>query len=298
MNLLLVYSHQAEIIIVKCIIQGRNNVTRVESGTYDYDRIKNDSILLSVTLQTNHLSSDKPPFWVGQKFQFFHLIVLKFNASNRRIKFDLVKLYLPSDFQNSCQTLCSILFKGKRALEHQRITFFSYFNPERTVENIWQIKMAKYVSSNIVSNETPRREGDSRARKNFNLPIIFFQELEIFLVFHQYFYAGLLQADSNLHLLSHSNQHSQTKSAKSILLFYTFFKRCCLGGESSAGKPLNSQTGNVSLDPWEKQLTLFFIGAKYSIYLLWWLAWQKNLQREPKKEWYALVYVEKHMLCA
>ena len=44
-NLLLVQSHQAEIIIVKCLIQGRNNVTRVrvEPRPFDQGRRKNDS---------------------------------------------------------------------------------------------------------------------------------------------------------------------------------------------------------------------------------------------------------------
>ena len=59
LNLLLVRSHQAEIIIVKRLIQGRNNVTRVriEPRPFEQGRRKNDafthSIYLSVRLQLN-----------------------------------------------------------------------------------------------------------------------------------------------------------------------------------------------------------------------------------------------------
>ena len=51
LNLLLVWSHQAEIIIVKCLIQGRNNVTRVrvEPRSFDQGRRKNDAFTRSVT---------------------------------------------------------------------------------------------------------------------------------------------------------------------------------------------------------------------------------------------------------
>ena len=53
-NLLLVRSHQAEIIIVKRLIQGRNNVTRVrvEPRSCDRGRRKNDAFTLSATLPT------------------------------------------------------------------------------------------------------------------------------------------------------------------------------------------------------------------------------------------------------
>ena len=55
LNLLLVRSHQAEIIIVKRLIQGRNNVTRVgvEPRSCDQSRRKNDAFTLSATLSTN-----------------------------------------------------------------------------------------------------------------------------------------------------------------------------------------------------------------------------------------------------
>ena len=51
-NLLLVRSHQAEIIIVKRLIQGRNNVTRVwvELMICDQSRRKNDAFTHSATL--------------------------------------------------------------------------------------------------------------------------------------------------------------------------------------------------------------------------------------------------------
>ena len=52
LNLLLVQSHQAEIIIVKRLIQGRNNVTRVrvEPRPFDQGRRKNDALTHSATL--------------------------------------------------------------------------------------------------------------------------------------------------------------------------------------------------------------------------------------------------------
>ena len=55
LNLLLVRSHQAEIIIVKRLIQGRNSVTRVrvEPRSIDQGRRKNDPFTLSATLPTS-----------------------------------------------------------------------------------------------------------------------------------------------------------------------------------------------------------------------------------------------------
>ena len=52
LNLLLVRGHQAEIIIVKRLIQGRNNVTmvRVEPKSCDQGRGKNDTFTISATL--------------------------------------------------------------------------------------------------------------------------------------------------------------------------------------------------------------------------------------------------------
>ena len=54
LNLLLVRSHQAEIIIVKRLIQGRNNVTRVrvEPRSFDQGCRKNDAYTHSATLPT------------------------------------------------------------------------------------------------------------------------------------------------------------------------------------------------------------------------------------------------------
>ena len=53
-NLLLVRSHQAAIIIVKRLIQGCNNMTRVwfEARSCDQDRRKNDAFTHSATLPT------------------------------------------------------------------------------------------------------------------------------------------------------------------------------------------------------------------------------------------------------
>ena len=54
LNLLLVRSHQAKIIIVKRLIQERNNVTRVlvEPRSFDQGRRKNDTFTHSATLPT------------------------------------------------------------------------------------------------------------------------------------------------------------------------------------------------------------------------------------------------------
>ena len=56
LNLLLVRSHQAEIIIVKRLIQGRNNMTRVrvEPRPFDQGRRKNDALTHSATLPTKN----------------------------------------------------------------------------------------------------------------------------------------------------------------------------------------------------------------------------------------------------
>ena len=53
-NLLFVRSHQAEIIVVKRLIQGRNYVTwvRVEPRQFDQGRRKNDAFTHSATLPT------------------------------------------------------------------------------------------------------------------------------------------------------------------------------------------------------------------------------------------------------
>ena len=59
LNLLLVRSHQAEIIIiVKRLIQGRNSVTRVrvEPRSFDQGRRKNDAFTYSATLPTSYSS--------------------------------------------------------------------------------------------------------------------------------------------------------------------------------------------------------------------------------------------------
>ena len=55
LNLLLVRSHQAEIIIVKRLIQGRNSVTRVrvEPRSFDQGHRKNDAFTYSATLPTS-----------------------------------------------------------------------------------------------------------------------------------------------------------------------------------------------------------------------------------------------------
>ena len=61
LNLLLVRSHQVEIIIAKRLIQERNNVTRVwvEPRSCNQDRRKNDAFTLSATLMNkiNHVNN-------------------------------------------------------------------------------------------------------------------------------------------------------------------------------------------------------------------------------------------------
>ena len=62
LNLLLVRSHQAEIIIVKRLIQGRNSVTRVlvEPISFDQGRRKNDAFIHWATLPTNIENNIRP----------------------------------------------------------------------------------------------------------------------------------------------------------------------------------------------------------------------------------------------
>ena len=57
LNLLLVRSHRAEVIIAKRLIQGRNSVTRVriEPRSFDQGRRKNDAFTHSATLPTGVL---------------------------------------------------------------------------------------------------------------------------------------------------------------------------------------------------------------------------------------------------
>ena len=72
-----------------------------------------------------------------------------------------MKLDLPLDFQNSFQTLCSIVFNGKRALECQKKTFLSYFNSERTAENISltnQNGQTRFVKHRIELSTKKRRK--------------------------------------------------------------------------------------------------------------------------------------------
>ena len=56
LNLLLAQSHQAEIIIVKRLIQGRNSVTRVrvEPRSFDQGRRQNDALNHLAMLQKFH----------------------------------------------------------------------------------------------------------------------------------------------------------------------------------------------------------------------------------------------------
>ena len=61
LNLLLVRSHQAEIIIVKHLLQGRNrmNRVRVEPRSFDQGRRKNDAFTYSATLPTLNILFNK-----------------------------------------------------------------------------------------------------------------------------------------------------------------------------------------------------------------------------------------------
>ena len=71
LNLLLVRSHQAEIIIAKRLIQGRNNVSnvRIEPRSFDQGRRKNDAFTHSAKLLTSGCDCDNGssiPFWFTQ----------------------------------------------------------------------------------------------------------------------------------------------------------------------------------------------------------------------------------------
>ena len=72
LNLLLVRSHQAEIIIAKRLIQGRNNVTRVrvEPTSCDYGRRKNDALTNSASLPTLCKRVSKINYIYGKKLLF------------------------------------------------------------------------------------------------------------------------------------------------------------------------------------------------------------------------------------
>ena len=71
LNLLLVRSHQAEIIIIKRLIQGRNNVTRVrvEPRSFDQGRRKNDAFTHSATVPTEFLVKVYFPCWFTIKIR-------------------------------------------------------------------------------------------------------------------------------------------------------------------------------------------------------------------------------------
>ena len=73
LNLLLVRSHQAKIIIVKRLIQGHKNVTRVrvEPKSFDQGRRKNDAFTHSATLPPNVYI-----------FEAFRLTLVKKNRQN------------------------------------------------------------------------------------------------------------------------------------------------------------------------------------------------------------------------
>ena len=69
LNLLLVQSHQAEIIIVKRLIQGHNNVTRVqvEPRSFDQSHRKNYTITFSAPLPTKLRNEPVAIAFVSQK---------------------------------------------------------------------------------------------------------------------------------------------------------------------------------------------------------------------------------------
>ena len=94
LNLLLVRSHRAEIIIVKRLIQGRNSVTRVrvEPRSFDQGRRKNDAFTYSATLPTwcqndkdiNSYGRGVKMIRTSTQKQFFFKIVVN---TNRHIDF-------------------------------------------------------------------------------------------------------------------------------------------------------------------------------------------------------------------
>ena len=93
LNLLLVRSHQAEIIFVKRLIQGRNNVTRVrvEPRPFDQGRRKNDAFTHSATLPT--LVQSSRPLLVTKMEKFF------LGSQNTVNKYKSLLKYLQSFYQ-------------------------------------------------------------------------------------------------------------------------------------------------------------------------------------------------------
>ena len=79
LNLLGVRSHQAEIIIVKRLIQRCNNVTRmrVESTLGDQGFRKNDAFTFSATLSNSRLSSAKRSNFFEFKFRLAVLVAIR-----------------------------------------------------------------------------------------------------------------------------------------------------------------------------------------------------------------------------
>ena len=77
LNLLLVQSHQAEIIIVKRLIQGRNNVTRVrvEPRSFDQGRRKNDAFTHSAMLPTDGFPGGWHPQTMSKYLSVKYLLI-------------------------------------------------------------------------------------------------------------------------------------------------------------------------------------------------------------------------------
>ena len=75
LNLLLVQTLQAEIIIVKCLIQGHNNGTRVqvEPRSFDQSHCKNYAVTLSAPLPTKWRNEPVAIAFVSQKKEKQHI---------------------------------------------------------------------------------------------------------------------------------------------------------------------------------------------------------------------------------
>ena len=89
---MLFQSHQAEIVIVKRVIQGRNNVTRVrvEPRSFDQGRRKNDAFTFLATLPTKIMGTFHIRIVVVDlPINHTHLLIMD--------KIMLYKLYVPED---------------------------------------------------------------------------------------------------------------------------------------------------------------------------------------------------------
>ena len=117
LNLLFVRSHQAEIlIIVKRLIQGRNNVTRVhfEPKLCDQGRHKNDALALSATLLTT-LGPSMDPTIVIIYFIYLFICVKRKSAHRKRKKETLTHTHTHTQKKKKVYSHALIILKRQRS---------------------------------------------------------------------------------------------------------------------------------------------------------------------------------------